>query len=61
MLISDLVNIKARSTTRDKNGHFIMTKFQLTRKTVRILKLSVFKNTQNVQSKNGKLKGETNL
>lgn len=38
-----------------------MTKFQLTRKTVRILKLSVFKNTQNVQSKNGKLKGETNL
>lgn len=38
-----------------------MTKFQLTRKTIRILNLSVFKNTQNVQSKNGKLKGETNL
>ena len=43
VLISYIVNFETKSTTRDKNRHFIMMKFQLTRKSITILNMNVCK------------------
>lgn len=44
VLTADTVNFKTKSITRYKKGHFIMFKFQLTRKSIKILNLNVCKN-----------------